>query len=109
MENIAKNISKKKIEINMKGFFAFNIRPKKQFRNLIIVWFILFAGLTAYHINILRKIGNQTLYYVAAENLPPAPKLNDKKLKSVLERFEAKKVFQQGVFKLLPSITNPEK
>ena len=93
----------------MKGFFTFNIRPKKQFRNLIITWFVLFAFLTAYHLNILRKIESQTLYYVAVENLPPAPKLNDTKLKSVLERFETKKASQLEVSKLTPSVTNPEK
>jgi hypothetical protein len=109
MEPVKKTTTKKRGKFSIKKIFAFSVSPRRQFRLLIIAWVLLLISITAFHGYFLNKIATQSVFQAGAVKETTLPKINGSKLKTVLLRFDDKKVKQADIIKLNPPVENPEK
>jgi hypothetical protein len=109
METSNKKHLNEKAKFSLNKVFAFQVSPRRQFRNLTIVWAVIIVLLTAYHVYFFKQIESQSIFETDMSSLPTLPKVNTKKLDSVLERYEIKKNTQSTVLKLDPFVSEPSK
>lgn len=109
MEIIEKKSDKDKKEISFKKMFVFQVSPRRQFRNLVVFWTVMIVLLTAYHVYFFKQIESQSIFETDMSSLPTLPKVNSKKLDTVLDRYEVKKNTQVTTPKLNPIVSEPSK
>lgn len=98
---------------SMKGklskFFSFPIAPYRQFKRLLFISIALFIGLVVYHIYFFKSAASIDVFHGEVTTKIPAPKVDDKKLDSVLKRYADKETARAGAMKLVPPVVDPGK
>ena len=92
-----------------KDFLIFRISPAKHFNNLIILSFSLLICIVAYHGYIYYQIKYLDIQKSSEIYPAPVPTINNKKLSTILNKFDEKAKIQAGVLNLVPPIVDPSR
>ncbi len=89
--------------------FVFPIRPRRQFRRLMIAATVLFAVVFALHIYLFYRIQSGSMFQGVASPTAVIPAVNETKLATVLLRFEDKAVIRSAALGLVPAVSDPSR
>jgi hypothetical protein len=98
--------AKKKAKGSLKKSFTFPIAPRRQFRALMIVVFLLFIGVVSFHMYFFYKI-NSPAIFIPDTQAATGPSVNEGRLTSVLSRYQAKQALLLTTSTLAPAVAEP--
>lgn len=101
--------STEKLKNMMKGVFVFPLSPERQFRRLVIVTLMLLAALVAFHMYFFKHIESPNLFQSNTTIITAGQTVNEKKLTSVLARFQDKAAVRAIASQLSPLVAEPSK
>ncbi len=89
-------------------FFTFPIAPTRQFRYLVIAVFLALLCTIAFHTYFFYVVESQGIFQ-NDQVATTGPKVNDKKLTSVLSRYDKKNSVRTAALQIAPAVSDPEK
>jgi hypothetical protein len=91
------------------GRFVFPIRPRIQFRRLMVTVTILFVAIAGIQIYLFYRIQSNTIFQAVEAPESKIPAVNEAKLTTVLKRFEDKAVIRSAALELVPAVADPSR
>ncbi len=91
------------------GKFVFPIRPRRQFRRLMILATALFFAVFVLHIYLFYRIESGAVFQGVPSPAATIPAVNEAKLETVLFRFENKAVIRSAALGLVPVVADPSR
>ncbi len=88
---------------------AFGVRPRAQFRHLMMAMTVLFLAVFALHVYLFYRIESHTIFQGAPEAATAIPSVNESKLATVLVRFEDKALIRSAALGLVPAVSDPSR
>ncbi len=104
--NTGKNKNLKRFNF-AKSFFVFPISPVRQFRHVIIVCFLVFLGILAFHMRLLYQVQYVDMQQTEAGQAIPIPTINETKLESVLGMYSRRLKTQIGATSIVSPVVDP--
>ena len=90
--------------------FAFSLSPRRQFRVLVAIGCIAFAGVVVFHLYFLSRIQAQDVFAVVPDtSMDQGQTVNAQKLASVLDRYQAKADVRAKAVSALPLVSEPSR
>ncbi len=88
---------------------SFGINPAKHFRFLVITGFFVLVLLAGFHMYFFRQIKSSALFDSSQTEGEKAQKIDESKLRSVLERYTEKQKVRETATTLVPPVSDPSK
>lgn len=108
MEN-EQNQKKKKMTLDLKGSFRFDIAPFPQFRMLMIVAVSLVMISVAFHLYLFYGVESRNIFGTTDGFTQQGPKVNEKKLEKILSRYSFKETVRSTAIGTAPIVLDPSK
>jgi hypothetical protein len=106
MEALKKNILDR-WNAQFKGFFRFEITPRRQFKRLMVATFVVGVVLLGFHAYLFYLVETHGVFETIKTAPTPATVVSEKKLTMVLERFENKALIRATAVQLSPVVKDP--
>lgn len=87
----------------------FSVAPRRQFRRLLVVVFVIFVLSVAFHGYVLYRIHTHKLFFLSADVPVELPRVDEAKVQSVLSEYEGKQLRKNAAVTVLPPATLPNK
>jgi len=100
---------KLKLEFSLKESFSFPVAPVRQFRSLMFISLFVFVAMVGAHMYLFYKIKSKDIFQTAEVQTVSVPTVNEKKLNSVLTRYQAKEAARAAAIQKAPEVLMPNR